>query len=231
MIISHKHRFIFLKTTKTAGTSIEIALSRFCGPDDVITPIGNPDEERIRTDNGSRGAQNYALPVADYRMADFLQVLKNRERCKKYYNHIPAVLARERVGHEIWDSYFKFCVVRNPWDRFISLYYFRYKSEPRPSLLEFANSKWLQVLHDGSIGVYAIDDQVAVDRFVRHENLAEDLDAVRTRIGIPEELSLPRVKAGFRKDRRSYREILGDTERSIIDAKFRDEIELLDYNF
>jgi hypothetical protein len=39
MIISHEHKFIFVKTRKTAGTSIEIALSKFCGPDDVICPI------------------------------------------------------------------------------------------------------------------------------------------------------------------------------------------------
>ncbi|WP_275670288.1 hypothetical protein [Okeania hirsuta] len=39
MIISHKYKFIFLKTIKTSGTSIEIYLSRFCGDDDVITPI------------------------------------------------------------------------------------------------------------------------------------------------------------------------------------------------
>ncbi|MEL6382956.1 MAG: chondroitin 4-O-sulfotransferase, partial [Cyanobacteria bacterium J06626_18] len=32
MIISHEYKFIFLKTRKTAGTSIEIALSKFCGP-------------------------------------------------------------------------------------------------------------------------------------------------------------------------------------------------------
>ena len=37
MIISHKHKFIFFKTRKTAGTSLQIALSEFCGSDDIIT--------------------------------------------------------------------------------------------------------------------------------------------------------------------------------------------------
>ena len=37
MIISHKHKFIFIKTVKTAGTSIDIALSKICEPQDIIT--------------------------------------------------------------------------------------------------------------------------------------------------------------------------------------------------
>jgi len=45
VIISHKHRFIFLKTKKTASTSIEISLSRYCGENDVITPIELKDEK------------------------------------------------------------------------------------------------------------------------------------------------------------------------------------------
>ena len=44
MIVSHKNRFIFLKTRKTAGSSIEIALSKHCGPEDIITKIA-PSEE------------------------------------------------------------------------------------------------------------------------------------------------------------------------------------------
>ena len=35
MIASHAHRFVFVKTRKTAGTSLEIALSRHCGPSDA----------------------------------------------------------------------------------------------------------------------------------------------------------------------------------------------------
>ena len=58
MIVSHEHRFIFLKTKKTAGTSLELALSQLCGPDDVITPLA-PTDEALRA--GGRGAQNWRL--------------------------------------------------------------------------------------------------------------------------------------------------------------------------
>lgn len=54
MIISHKYKFIFVRTRKTAGTSIEIGLSRFCEKEDVITPIDYEDEE-IRKKMGYRG--------------------------------------------------------------------------------------------------------------------------------------------------------------------------------
>ena len=36
MIISYSRRFIFLKTRKTAGSSIQMALSEICGNDDII---------------------------------------------------------------------------------------------------------------------------------------------------------------------------------------------------
>jgi hypothetical protein len=44
MIFSKRHKFIFIKGRKVAGTSTEIALSTICGPDDIITPIGQSDE-------------------------------------------------------------------------------------------------------------------------------------------------------------------------------------------
>ena len=65
MIISHKHKFIFLKTVKTAGTSIEIALSKYCGPDDIITPA-SPEDEITRSELGYPGPQNCFSPIRKY---------------------------------------------------------------------------------------------------------------------------------------------------------------------
>jgi hypothetical protein len=41
MIISHTNKYIFIKSTKTAGTSIEAALSNHCRGDDIVTPLGD----------------------------------------------------------------------------------------------------------------------------------------------------------------------------------------------
>ena len=60
MIVSHAHRFIFIKTQKTAGTAMEVALSAICGPDDIITPIQTWIEGE-RREHAGRGPQNYRL--------------------------------------------------------------------------------------------------------------------------------------------------------------------------
>jgi hypothetical protein len=44
MIISHDHKFIFIKSKKTAGTSIELALRPLCGREDIIAPVREEDE-------------------------------------------------------------------------------------------------------------------------------------------------------------------------------------------
>ena len=76
-----------------------------------------------------------------------------------------------------------------------------------------------------------INGRVAVDRVYRFENLSEELETVRTQLGIPEKLDLPHAKARFRKDKRSYRDILNEEEQRKIAALFRDEIDLFGYEF
>ncbi len=54
MIISHKHKFIFVKTAKVADKMLELALREHLGEDDIPTPVVSYDEEKAQ-ENGYPG--------------------------------------------------------------------------------------------------------------------------------------------------------------------------------
>ena len=229
MILSHRHKFIFLKTSKTAGTSLELALARFCGADDIITPVSALDEE-LRNSLGAAGPQNYERKWTSYGPHDWMNAI-TRLRAQRFYNHIPAREVRRIVDRAVWDGYFKFCFERNPWDRVLSQYAWRCKAEPKPSMAEFLESKAVQDLTQRGIGVYTIGGKVAVDRVCRYENLAEELEFLQNRLELPEPLELPRAKAGHRSDRRHYREVLTEQDAKKIAQRFHREITLFGYQY
>jgi hypothetical protein len=228
MIISHRHKFIFIKTNKTAGTSIEIALSKFCGDKDVITPISRADEVSRRR-LGYVGPQNYLAPRAEYRLRDVANLLRGKKK-PRYYNHMPARDVKSQIGDEIWNSYFKFCFERNPFDRVISLYYWRNKTEPRPSMSAFLESGVPLLLQRRGFDLYTIDGRIVMDRVCIFENMDEELERVRVQLGLTEPLQLPRAKSSSRKDKRNFRELMNEREIDTVRALFNREIALFGYD-
>jgi hypothetical protein len=229
MILSHHHHFVFLKTNKTAGTSMEIALAKMCGPDDIITPV-SPKDEALRKSLGIRGPQNYSPAFSKYSRRDWFTAVRRLKR-KRFYNHMPAREVKQLVPPDVWQNYFKFCFERNPWDRMLSLYAWRCQTEPKPTLGEFIDSRAARDLTRRGIEVYTIDGQVVVDRVCQYENLDAELQFLRERLGLPEPLILPHAKASHRTDRRHYREIFQPHEADKIKALFRREISLFGYTF
>src|SRR6266542_4496127 len=121
MILSHKYKFIFIKTAKTAGTSIEAFLSRHCGASDVVTPIEPPVEgHQPRNYLGFINPIHEILERPGKIFAALRHSITSRE---KFYRHMPAFEVQKRVPCEVWNSYFKFCVERNPWDKVLSHYH------------------------------------------------------------------------------------------------------------
>lgn len=230
MIISHKHKFIFIKTNKTAGTSIEIAFSKYCGENDIITP-NEEEDEKIRRQLGYRGPQHYLAPLRDYRLIDVYRYIARKRKKDRFYHHMPAWEIKQRVGDEIWDQYYKFCFERNPFDRVISFYYWRLKKNPQQTISEFIDSDIPKVLNEYGYGRYTINDEVVVDRVCLYENLNQELEYISRKLKLPEVPVLPKAKSTIRKDKRHYRDILTRQDKKTIEQIFFKEIRLFGYQY
>ena len=234
MIISHKHRFIFIKTSKTAGTSIEIALSEICGDDDVITSV-SPDYEVLRHRRGGRSPQNYHVRKSAYGTVDYIKSAFGNK--KKFRAHSGAIYIKNNIEPEIWDTYYKFCFERNPWDRTVSYYNFLKNHGPEKttgylSLPDFISTDRPYRLKKRGFYNYTISGSIAVNRVCLYENLEAELEYVCNHVlGISRPVNLPHAKGQFRSGDRDYRKILGKEGRDRIAQIFADEIMLFGYSY
>jgi hypothetical protein len=151
LIICHEKKIIFIKTKKTAGTSFEIALSKFCGPSCIITPIIAEDEHSRRM-LGFRTAQNYT---------------------DSFYRHIPADKVKNLVAPVLWDSYKKITIVRNPFDVAISRYYWEGMDKRGIDFINYL-IKYPKHLTENAI-IACIDGDCKLDFYLRYESMKQEL--------------------------------------------------------
>ena len=215
VIVSHEHRFVFMKTRKTAGTSVEIALSRVCGEDDVITPVTEEDEA-LRRASGGRGPQNHEAPPNLGRNA---------------FNHMPVSMVRTMLGRERFTSYFSFAVERNPWDAVVSLFHWRYRDSEPGDFAAYVGSEAVETFAAKQQRIYRLKGAVAVDRVLRYEALADELEVVWKELGLPGSPDLPHAKAGTRPAGPSYRSYYDDASRERVAELFAGPIAELGYEF
>lgn len=224
MIVSHKHRFIFLKTRKTAGTSIELALRPYLGPQDIITPLAPEDEAFSDVE-----PQNYAVERPGPQPRGLWGRLRQaRPKVIELSSHALAKDVAEVVGPDVWNGYFKFAFERNPWDRTVSDCFF-YKDR-KNSAIAFEEFVRRRAHRLDNRSVYSIDRQVIVDRLYKYETLADGFADACARIGI-EPPSLPRAKSTQRYDRRHYSAHYTEETAATVERLFSAEIEHLGYSF
>ena len=220
MLISHRHRFIYTKTVKTAGTSVEIYFEDACIPPDSDIARGHAIAETV-TEAGVIG---------------FRGVSPGESR---WYNHMPASNIRALAGPEVWDSYFKFCVIRNPFDKLVSLWWVIISSDARyPTLVEdFSTirtefSSWCLLSAANAVDrdKYLIDGQVAMDYFIRYESLVADLEHVCDRVGFPFRPDrLGRYKSGLRASARPFVDYYDAPATRAVQSAFGWELEYFGY--
>ncbi len=217
-VISYAHEVIFLKTRKTAGTSVELWLSSIAGSTDVLAPL-DPADEQVRAGIGRR-AQNHWIPAHRYGPRDVARRLAGRR--PRYYNHMPADAVRTLVGDKVWDSFLKVTVERDRYDRALSMFRWKTRGSNEADLAEFLHRFPLDKLANAPI--YSIDGEVVADVVLDYASLDDDTTALQRLLGVPE-TPLPRSKVS-NAPLLDSRSLLGVEGRRIVDRACQYDVAL-----
>lgn len=218
VLVSFQKEFIYTKTNKTAGTSVEIFFEPYCLPPDGYEQVHfRPETVTNFGVVGHRGP--------------------NKPSGTLWYNHMSAARVRDYLGSDVWDQFFKFCIIRNPFDKLVSMYFFqKSRDEERSVARDFfaIRRDFLAWLKDrrfrGDQDKYLIDGSVCVDHFIRFEALPEDLAEVCGRLGIDRDTAeLQRFKSQSRLTDKHFSEFYDPEARAIVAESYAFELDYFGY--
>lgn len=132
-------------------------------------------------------------------------------RRKHYRTHAWATEIQSYLDSEVWETYFKFCFERNPWDRVVSGYYWKYRTEDRPPISDYVQSGQMNELK--GYDLYTEKSEIVVDRVFRYEDMPNALREIGKILDLPKPIILPVANSGFRPKECHYRDILSDADR------------------
>lgn len=215
MLVSHTHKFVFIHIYKTAGTSIAKALAPY-----------NVSRHKQRT---ARLLKRFDAPFPMAWDAG-LSV-----------EHKTARAAREQLGPEIYDDFFSFSFVRNPWDWQVSIYHhvLRNKNHRQHKLFVRLGSfdRYIQWLCERRVkgrddrcqAAFLCDDRgrQLVDYVGKFESLAEDFAKVCRQIGVSPKL--PKLNSS--RIKQDYRRFYSGRTMDLIACKYAEDIHRFDYRF
>ncbi len=163
-----------------------------------------------------------------------------------FADHVTAQAMRKALPKGAWERLFTFTLVRNPWDRLVSLYHHRVKERDLPAELPFKDfvaglekPRYMLSGRFHSSPVYFMsmvdflcdrEDRLMVDFVGRYESRKEDLGRIGEKIGFPE-LGDFRMQDTTSGRNRHYSEEYDDRTRQLVATFYADDIERFGYRF
>jgi chondroitin 4-sulfotransferase 11 len=157
--------------------------------------------------------------------------------------HKTALEKIEEIGQKRWEGRLTFTIVRNPWDKVVSHYFYRVKANKndlRNTPVKF--KEWVKLTYGNQDKVYYdnpkmfmpqadwITDEngkILVDYIIHFENLSVEFDEVLQKLGMTN-ITLPHVK---KSNHSNFREYYDPETREIVQNWFERDVELFGYHF
>ncbi|NNE63001.1 MAG: sulfotransferase family 2 domain-containing protein [Gammaproteobacteria bacterium] len=217
-MIMHKHRSIFIHVNKAGGTTVENLLAPF----EEFRFVKKIYRGTIRRASFLNGFKGFSIAGIDF-----------------FHPHASALDIRSVIGEEKFNSYFKFAIVRNPWDIELSRYFFARKARAH-KLHSLANSlsfkeflRWRESKGLRSRQIVKLcdeDENIIVDQIVKIEMLDKELPKLLgERFGFSIEGMLPRLNVS--KNRTSYKEYYDQESVQIVERLNSKDIERFGYTY
>ncbi len=223
MIVSYSKNFIFIKTKKTAGSTVEAVLATGCAKSDIVT---HPSVKYIGLDPTELGGKHRF----DIEVDEDIESKRYGRKRGDFYNHMSAEELSQKMESAFWAGALKLTVERHPYEKVVSQTYYRLNKRQRTNG-DFDKHLDRMVRKGDYVGFerWSIAGKSIIDEFIRQETLQADMARIGERLGITMPAELPRLKSRSRIDRRPAREILNDEQKQIVFERCRQEFEILGY--
>ena len=233
MIISFKYRFIFIKNYKTAGSSIENYLYKFVNSNDIVAPTEDLKGINCWGDFNPKD-------LSDHYSKEFCK--KKIDLKLRYFAHMPIWLIKkrlqpisERFEYDIFNNFYKFGVVRNPFDLIISALYWRKKIGEKITLEKIIYELEKNTLQTyGLLNLNRLMDEnlenILCNKIIKYENLNEELSVIFRKLEIPFSGKLEIFKKRIIRER-AYKKFFTDKTRKLVEDIFWKELEMFNYKF
>lgn len=214
MIISPGRRFIFVHIPKTGGTSLALALEARAMRDDIL--VGSTPKAKKRRSK-----------------------LKTLTPAGRLWEHATLADIEGVVNHDALAGYFKFTLVRNPWDRIVSYYHwlraqsFDHDAVARAKAHDFSgflNHPFTRAGFTAAPSAAYMRDVTGAlrcDAFIRLERFETDAAPLFEHLGFRIDLG----HANRSRRTRDYRPLYSGPDRALVAEICRDDIARFGYAF
>lgn len=215
-MICRKYKCIFVGVPKTGSTSIGKIIGYPPTPHSDILEI----EKKLKTN----------FPFDNFRGHRYIN---------RVYQKIVPKKKIEKNGENIFQSYFKFGFVRNPWSRTVSLYLRNegLQLKDKMSFEEFVD--WIEYSSDtckfpsqkrNQLDWFTNKEgKVLVNYIGQFETLKSDWEAISKKLGIKE--TIPHENQNSWSSKKHYSEYYNAKTKGVIQQKFSVDIEYFEYDF